>query len=75
MTPRPYTLLAPETPIEAAIEAWADHIRACTYCRQGRPCDVGDPLDRRLTEAASGDLPWPDTSFQIGNNSTTEDKP
>ena len=64
MNPRTPTLLAPETPIEAAIEAWADHIAGCTYCRQGRPCDVGDPLDRRLTEAASGDLPWPATCKQ-----------
>lgn len=37
MIPRPYTLLAPETPIEAAIEAWADHIRDCTYCHHAAP--------------------------------------
>ena len=60
-----------ETPTDTAHRERTEHRAACDACIAGLDCPTGDDLDRRLTEAASGDLPWPDTSFQIGNNSET----
>ena len=59
--PRPYTILAPETVIERAARELTEHRAACDACIAGLDCPTGDDLDRRLTEAASGDLPWPAT--------------
>ena len=64
-----------ETPTDTARRELTEHRAACDACIAGLDCPTGDDLDRRLTEAASGELPWPDTYFQTGNNSITEDKP
>lgn len=59
MIPRPYTLLAPETPTERAHRLYHAHIARCVRFRRGGACPRCERLDRGLTEAASGDLPWP----------------
>ena len=62
MPPRPYTLLTPETPIERAHRLYHAHIARCVRFRRGGACPRCERLDRRLTEAASGDLAWPGIS-------------
>lgn len=64
MEPRTYTLLAPETAIERADRERTEHRAACDACIAGLGCPTGDDLDRRLTEAASGELPWPDSTLR-----------
>lgn len=48
-----------ETPTDTARRELTEHRAACDACIAGLDCPTGDDLDRRLTEAASGDLPWP----------------
>ena len=50
-----------ETPTDTARRERTEHLTACDACIAGLDCPTGDDLDRRLTEAASGELPWPAT--------------
>lgn len=49
-----------ETPLDTARREHAEHRDACDRCIDGLDCPTADDLDRRLTEAASADVPWPD---------------
>ena len=50
-----------ETPTDRARRELTEHLTACDACIASLDCPTGDDLDRRLTEAASGELPWPAT--------------
>ena len=51
-----------ETPLDTARRERAEHPEWCDRCDGGLDCQTADDLDRRLTEAASGELPWPDST-------------
>lgn len=53
-----------ETPTDTARRERTEHHAACDACTAGLDCPTGDDLDRRLTEAASGELPWPDSTLE-----------
>ena len=56
MTPRLFHIR--ETPLDTARRERAEHREWCDRCDGGLDCQTADDLDRRLSEAASGDL-WP----------------
>lgn len=55
-------LFARESPLDTARRELTEHRAACDACIAGLDCPTGDDLDRRLTEAASADLPWDDST-------------
>lgn len=50
-----------DRPEDTARRELTEHRAACDACIAGLDCPTGDDLEQRLTEAASADVPWPDS--------------